>query len=191
MSIPSKIMIRNFIKEYPNKVITVKHLVLTNKVTLFVGENGCGKSTLLKAMMRLIRFKGEIETEHSFSFMPEKPMFPLDLTVDEFLYKLSHMETNDIDYKQLLIRYGLYSKRDELISSLSKGMKAKLNLIQCLLLDRDFYLLDEPFSGLDESSVKILVGEIKNSQKSFIISSHLDDYLYSIDKEVIPFDTIV
>ncbi|AIO19305.1 SkfA peptide export ATP-binding protein SkfE [Candidatus Izimaplasma bacterium HR1] len=185
MSTSSAIQISNFTKKYVNKTISIHRLEIKNRVTLFIGENGSGKSTVLKALMSIISFEGEVNHSNTLSFMPENPFFPRDITVEEFLFNLSQLNPNDYDYKPYLTKYGLNSKKTEDISSLSKGMKAKLNLIQCLIRNSDYYLLDEPLSGLDEGSVNILVNDIKKSSKSFIVSSHLEEAFDDLEKEVI------
>lgn len=185
MSTPFKIRIDNFTKRYPDKVIHIEKVSLTKKVTIFVGENGSGKSTILKGLLNLINYEGVILSKHTLSYMPENPSFPLDITVRQFLSNLHHTSTNDYDYYQFLIEYGLESKINSYIHTLSKGMKAKLNLIQCFMRNTDVYILDEPLNGLDEESVKMLLKHINKSSKNFIISSHLEDAFKVLDKEIV------
>ena len=168
MSIQSPILISKFKKTYPNKTIAFEELILKNRVIILRGENGSGKSTILKAIMKLINHEGTIQNSNSVSYMPENPYFPQEVTVTDFLSKLSQENNIDYDYNSLLAKYRLKQKKNEMIHSLSKGMKAKVNLIQCLQRNVDVYLLDEPLSGLDEESVEILVKDINKSSKSAI-----------------------
>lgn len=188
MSTKSRIVIRNFKKKYHNCDIKIDHLILDNKVTLFIGHNGSGKSTLLKAMANLISFRGDISPNLSYSYMPENPCFPKDTTVNNFLSKLYQLNKNDYDYKGLLTNFSLEEKLHEKISTLSKGMQSKLNLIQCLMQSSDIYLLDEPLSGLDEESVKILVEYIVKSEKRYIVSSHIENPFRTLSYGVVYFD---
>lgn len=190
MFIHSPIIISNFSKKYPNKEICFQELEFKNKVSVLVGDNGSGKSTILKALMNIIRFEGDIKNDNSVSFMAENPHFPIDITVKEFLHNLSQLDKKDYDYDRYLIKYKLKIKENEYIYSLSKGMKAKLNLIQCLIRNSDIYLLDEPLSGLDEESIKELINDINSSSKSFIISSHLASVFGSLECEVIKIDEL-
>lgn len=185
MSITFKIRIDHFTKTYPEKVIHIKNVSLTKKVTIFVGENGSGKSTILKGILQLISYEGIILSNHTFSYMPENPNFPLDITVKQFLSNLYHTSTNDYDYHPFITEYGLEDKINSYISTLSKGMKAKINLIQCFMRNTDVYVLDEPLNGLDEESVKLLIIHINKSSKHFIISSHLAEAFKVLDKEVL------
>ena len=171
-----------------NDHVKIDKISINKRVTLFIGKNGSGKSTLLKAVSNLISYEGEIITSKSISYMPENPIFPKEITVKEFLFNLYQLEPNDYDYNDLIVKFGLKDKIHEKINALSKGMQAKLNLIQSLMVDKDLYLLDEPLSGLDETSTKILVDYIKNSKKNFIISSHLEETFLGLECEVIYFD---
>lgn len=188
MSIPTLIEIKNFTKIYKNKVITIPDIAIKSKVTLLIGKNGSGKSTILKAIAGMIKYKGTISTIKSISYMPENPSFPNEITLNQFLYNLYQIDDIDYDYKGLLTKFSLKSKIDEYINALSKGMKAKLNLIQCLMAQKEVYLLDEPLSGLDEKSVQLLVEYIHKTDKVFIISSHLEEAFEKLDSEVIYFD---
>lgn len=191
MSTPFHIKITNFTKNYPSKVIHFPSISITNKVTIFKGENGSGKSTILKALADLINYQGNITSNFTISYMPEYPKFPLDITVKQFLINLHHLSKNDYDYQPFIANYGLETKLNDDINTLSKGMKAKLNLIQCLIRETDIYILDEPLNGLDEDSVQKLSNHINQSSKHFIISSHLEDSFQILDKEIITLDSVV
>jgi len=186
MSTESLIQIKNFKKEYLNKVIHISNISIAKRVTIIIGENGSGKSTLFKGIANILKYDGEINHKLIISYMPENPHYPEDISIEVFLNELSYLERkNPIEYMGLLNHFDLRSKLHDKISSLSKGMKAKLNLIQCLMRSVDLYVLDEPLSGLDKESVKKLVKYIETSSKRFLISSHLDTAFKKLDKEVI------
>jgi|LGOV01.1.fsa_nt_gb ABC-2 type transport system ATP-binding protein len=186
MSTRILIEINNFVKEYKSCRIKIDKLLIKDKVTLVIGENGSGKSTLFKAISELIQYEGEIIMEVKISYMSEFPKFPIDVTVNQFLTRLSNLGNDiSIDFLELLDYFDLINKIDEYISSLSKGMKAKLNLIQCLMIPAELYILDEPLSGLDYDSVEKLIQYINEENKSFLISSHLENAFSSLQKQVI------
>ena len=64
-------------------------------------------------------------------------------------------------------------------------MKAKVNLVQVLVEKADVYLLDEPINGLDKDGVKCLINYLKQSDKNFLISTHLIDDFKSLKCGVI------
>ncbi len=179
------IEINNFSKSYKNKDIKLVNIIINKKVTMLIGENGSGKSTLIKAILGLISYEGEIICPYKPSFMPEFPHFPEDITCNNFLFNLGQIHKNDHDYLSLCKEFSILDKIDCKISTLSKGMKSKLNLVQCLAMKADVYILDEPLSGLDKESVKKLVSYIRNSEKSYIISSHIKTAFNKLNKDVI------
>jgi ABC-2 type transport system ATP-binding protein len=62
------------------------------------------------------------------------------------------------------------------VSSLSKGMRARLKLILALSRKAPLILLDEPFSGIDPASrdriVEGIVRQFKSEEQTMIISTH-------------------
>lgn len=181
-------MVKNFIKTYKNHQVVINALTFEKQITVIKGENGSGKSTLLKAMASLIRYDGEISLPSSVSYMHEQTTFPEDITVSVFFEGLLSLQKNQDQKKlqDLCKLFQLDHKMDVLIKTLSKGMKTKVNLIQCLLEDKDVYLLDEPFSGLDVQSVKDLVSYMKDhDEKMFIVTSHIFFDVSSLDCGVV------
>lgn len=77
---------------------------------------------------------------------------------------------------ELLDRFELTDKRNELVYSLSRGMQQKLAIAVALLADTDIILLDEPTLGLDVEisyEVRKLLKEIaEDENRTIIISSH-------------------
>lgn len=187
MSIPIEII--QFKKIYKDAVIQINHLVFDKRITLLVGKNGAGKSTIIKAIAGMINYQGTIERQNNtYSYMCEIPVYPLDLSVYQFLTSLnniSHKTVNENVIDNLLIRFEMDDKKDVMLSALSKGMKSKVNLIQCLMSEADVYLLDEPLSGLDHAGVKSLIKYLVQSSKQFIISTHILDDLTKLEACVV------
>jgi len=76
---------------------------------------------------------------------------------------------------ELLERFGLAAKRDELVAKLSRGMQQKLAIAVALLADTDVVVLDEPTLGLDvETSheVRELLRGIAAEGRTVVLSTH-------------------
>ncbi len=70
-------------------------------------------------------------------------------------------------------------------------MKQKLGIIQVLMENPDIIILDEPFNGIDESSVnkiKKYILNLKKQNKLIIISSHIKNDLKELCDEIYNFD---
>lgn len=76
----------------------------------------------------------------------------------------------------LLGKFNLKDKENELVNRLSRGMQQKLAIAVAMLADSDVILLDEPTLGLDVETgyeVRELLREIaRDYQRTIIISSH-------------------
>jgi ABC-2 type transport system ATP-binding protein len=70
----------------------------------------------------------------------------------------------------------LVAKRDELVTSLSRGMTQRLGLARVLLHDPQVLLLDEPASGLDPRArieMRNLLKRLQGMGKTILVSSHI------------------
>ena len=180
------INVESFVKQYNQVKIEIENLLITNRITLLIGENGCGKSTILKAIAELITFEGEIQITKSVKYMPEKSQFPFDVTVYQFLSSLCALNDSSFDdMMSLVLKFELEDKLNEKLSKLSKGMKAKVDLINVLNSKETIFLLDEPLSGLDFKSVELLIQYIKQSPKNFVIASHHLGRFHELNADVI------
>jgi len=179
-----------FKKNYKNHVVKIRDIDIKKGVTYIVGENGSGKSTLLKALGGVISFEGTLDDSYSFSYYSEECSFPGDVSVVDFLHNMWVLEESSISNEKLfeyVYVLSLEDKLDSKIKTLSKGMKAKLGFLITILIDRDYYLLDEPFSGMDEKSKNDVKKMIYQSKKNYIITTHILHNFSSTD-QVIYFD---
>lgn len=166
--------VTDFSKRYKKYEVTLPNFNTEKRIIVLHGENGSGKSTLLKAIASMISYSGEITCTGTKSYMSEVLKFPIDNTVFEVINALNRMDkTSKERITHLIDQFDLIEKINNKISTLSKGMKMKLKLLCTFLIDRDIYILDEPFSGLDHTSVMKLVRYIEQSNKKFIIASHI------------------
>lgn len=182
------IKVRNFSKKYPKENVKINDITITNRITLIAGKNGCGKSTLLKALGGFIGYDGDVDIQGKTAYMSEFTSFPSDLTIDDFINSLNKISSNRTLKEELSNLYKIFnltSKIYHFLSSLSKGMKAKVNLVQILMEKADIYLLDEPINGLDKEGVNCLIEYLRISSKIFVISTHLIDDFKELECEVI------
>ncbi|MCD6383487.1 MAG: ABC transporter ATP-binding protein [Thermoplasmata archaeon] len=156
-----------------------------------LGPNGAGKTTALKISALLLnRESGEllyrgvpvesIRTVYlsNLGYVPENSIFYEDLTVEEVLEMMGALRgRRDLTWERdLLSRFNLDGKVDNLISELSKGQKRGLSIVIALQHKPNFLLLDEPTSGLDPGHTYTFKGLIKEAAKKgagVLLSTHI------------------
>lgn len=156
------------------------------------GPNGAGKTTTIKCILGLLRkTKGKVlvdgidstkqESKYKLAYIPESPdIYPM-LTVWEHLkfIALAYYIDNWEEYgSEILKRFDLWDKKDNLGRDLSKGMRQKLSICCALLHKPDVFLVDEPLVGLDPKAIRELKDDFKSLRaegKSLLISTHMLD----------------
>ena len=151
------------------------------------GANGQGKTTLLRTLAGLSApAAGELAWAGAPALAP-RPLYLAhanalkdDLTVGEslrFLLLLGghHVDSGLVD--AALDRFGLASRRDAFVRTLSQGQRRRVALAR-LAAQRELlpWLLDEPFDALDAAGVETLAAVIAAHARcggSVVLTSHL------------------
>jgi ABC-2 type transport system ATP-binding protein len=124
--------------------------------------------------------RNRMEYKQRLGYVPEEPHLYSHLTGLEYLTMVAQLrdlprKSSAEKIEALLRLFSLYGDRHLSISSYSKGMRQKVLLLAALLHNPDLIVLDEPFSGLDVSSVlmmRSLIGEFAVRGKVVLFSSH-------------------
>ena len=169
--------IKNLTKSFDNKVIFDKFSVEIKefKVTDILGESGCGKTTLLRILAGLDNdFTGEIPLLDSVSYVFQEPrLFPL-LNVQKNIKIVN--DTPVFSIQDVLKIVELEKEELSLPHTLSGGMKMRVALARALYHNKDIYLMDEPFSALDEDMKNRILPQLFSffalNKKTVIIVSH-------------------
>jgi ABC-2 type transport system ATP-binding protein len=173
----------------------------SGQIVALTGPNGAGKTTTLKCIMGLLNptsgtvgILGEsIKSDAAkagIAYIPEIPeLYPM-LTVWEhfqfvaFAYGVTGWEPHA---EKLIETFDLLPKRDELCSSLSKGMKQKVSICCALLHDSAIILIDEPMVGLDPKAIKefkTMLLTLRDEGKTILLSTHMLDTAENLCDEV-------
>ncbi|NHM27068.1 ABC transporter ATP-binding protein [Desulfofundulus sp. TPOSR] len=148
--------------------------VVPGEIFGFLGPNGAGKTTTIRMLTGLLRptagraFIGgydihaePLRAKAILGYVPDEPFLYEKLTGREFLSFMADLyrvdEKRRIDrVAELLHLFGLEERADELVQSYSRGMRQKLAVAAALVHDPSVLILDEPLTGLDPRSARIL-----------------------------------
>jgi ABC-2 type transport system ATP-binding protein len=182
------IEIKQLEKKYGNKEV-LKGLNLTissGQIVGLLGPNGCGKTTLIKTIVGLIKdYKGTIlidgnppntYTKSIVSYLPEKTYLSNWMTVKDAFYLFNDFYTNFNIEKARDMAYSLHLEETQKITTMSKGMQEKIQLILVMSREAKIYILDEPIGGVDPAARDYILSTIlKNysSESSILLSTHL------------------
>lgn len=175
------IKIKELSKLFGNKEVLKNLSMEFSKGNVYgiVGENGAGKTTLFRCIAGLESYSGEIISDvkplkNHLGLLLTEPFFFSMITGKEYIRLLCNArgKTNvDIDSKNI---FDL--PLDQYASTYSTGMKKKLAITAILLQENEYFILDEPFNGVDIQSNIILteiILKLKELNKVVIISSHI------------------
>lgn len=196
------IEVRGLTKRYSSNIACNNiHLTVRSGTTFgLLGPNGAGKSTLIRMLMGLLpsdagqatilgfdRLRAP-ELRHNIGYVPELHYIYRWMTVREVLDFVSQLyERWDCD-----LAAGMFEKFElpptKRVSSLSKGMTAKLGLLLALAYHPELLILDEPTSGLDpiirEDFLESVLHRPIGSNRTVLFSSHHVDDVERVSDEV-------
>jgi ABC-2 type transport system ATP-binding protein len=175
-------------------VDTVNLEIESGEIFGLVGPNGAGKTTTMRMLVTLLEpDQGEILVNgHStrneprlvrklIGFMPDSFGVYGDMSVHEYLeffaacYHIPVVERSALIH-DLLELVDISHRRDDMVDTLSTGLKQRLGLARVLIHDPQILVLDEPASGLDPRArveIRELLLEVARLGKTILFSSHI------------------
>lgn len=175
------IEIHGLSKKYGTKEVLKNINVQFQKGCVYgiVGENGAGKTTLFRCIAGLEDYDGKIVSDIEpikdyLGLLLTEPFFFSKITGREYIQLLCNarkVEIENIDERNIF-----ELPLNQYASTYSTGMKKKLAITAILLQKNDFFILDEPFNGVDiQSNIIIteIIHKLRELNKMVIISSHI------------------
>ena len=182
-----------------NKYYSRKHVLKDFSLSLYrgrvaalLGPNGAGKTTFVKLILNLSRMtSGKIllngyppwssRSRIKTAFLPaDFRFFPYYRVIEtlRFYGKMAGLRGKVLEEATswALAIAKMEGKADGKMGNLSTGMLQRVGIACTLVGENDFFIFDEPFSGLDPLGIKdfkTIVMELKNKGKSVLISSHI------------------
>ncbi len=171
------IKIEDLTVTFKNQVTAINHANLEIPKGIFglLGENGAGKTTLMRVLTTVlsptsgtVTLDGMLYSEGNFEkirrkigYLPQEIDLYPGLTVQECLEYMGDLsgipkETCKKRIGYYLEETSLSNHRRKKMKQLSGGMKRRVGLIQALLHEPEFLIVDEPTTGLDpEERIRI------------------------------------
>lgn len=162
---------------FKNGVTAINHADLEIPTGIFglLGENGAGKTTLMRVLATILKPTGGTVTldgilysegnyekiQRKIGYLPQEIDLYPTLTVREcleYMGDLSGIEKRECRKRidDYLEKTSLTEHQKKKMKQLSGGMKRRVGLIQALLNEPDFLIVDEPTTGLDpEERIRI------------------------------------
>lgn len=187
------IKIKDLTVTFKNGVTAINHadLEIPGGVFGLLGENGAGKTTLMRVLTTVLKpTSGSVtldgilysdcnyeKIQKKIGYLPQELELYPNLTVQECLEYMG--ELAGIEDKECKRRIQFYLEKTSLtehrkkkIRQLSGGMKRRVGLIQALLNEPEFLIVDEPTTGLDpEERIRIRNLLVDFSEKRTILFS--------------------
>ena len=145
----------------------------------FIGPNGAGKTTTIRMIMsillpdagnvRVLGLPSALEAKDRIGYLPEERGLYRKMKVAPYLMfiaKLKGVSERGLKERvyEAIERIGLKGVENKRCEELSKGMSQKIQILAAIIHEPALLILDEPFSGLDPVSTRLL--------KDLILAEH-------------------
>lgn len=189
--------IKNLKKSFKNKVVLkdISINVKKGEIVGLLGPNGAGKTTTFEIIMGfLLPDSGKIfldgkditflptwkRAREGLAYLPQEisifrrlSVFEnFEIVLEEF-YKDKKEREEVID--GVLKKLEIYHLREKIAGNLSGGEKRRLEIGRSLTLSPKFFLLDEPFSGIDPktvSEIQDIIIKLKGENIGILLTDH-------------------
>lgn len=191
--VTAMIQTQNLTKKFGD-ILAVENLTLEVKegeVFGFLGPNGAGKTTTVRMLTSLIgptggsaRVNGfrlgnqDTQIRRSVGVLTETPGLYESLSAErnlEIYASLYDVADPKGQIEKYLHMLGLWDRRGDAAGTFSKGMKQKLSIARALLHEPPTLFLDEPTTGLDPESAKVVrdfIVEIRKQGRTIFMCTH-------------------
>ena len=137
----------------------------------FIGPNGAGKTTTIRMILSILfpdsgeisvlGHRSALDAKDRIGYLPEERGVYKKMRVRAFLKYMARLKGDDdpnLDHRisAWLERVGLSGIGTKRFNELSRGMSQKVQFLSAIIHKPDLLILDEPFSGLDPISMRML-----------------------------------
>lgn len=182
---------RNIIKKFQNfRLDNISLDVPQGKIVGFIGENGAGKSTTINLLLNSIEKdsgeiaifglyypENEIQIKQSIGVALDECVYPEELTARDVGIILAgvYKDWDNAQYYNFLEKFSVPQNQN--ISTFSRGMKMKLDIITAMSHHAKLLVFDEATTGLDpvarDEILNLFMEYVKTQEASILFSSHI------------------
>ena len=156
-----------------------------------LGPNGAGKTTLLRILATLSRpTSGEVRVggwplpeaaarvRPHLGLISHQTLLYGELTAAEnlrFFARVYHLGAAEGRMQEVLEAVGLAGRQHDLVESFSRGMQQRLAIARAILHEPEVMLLDEPYTGLDQSAAAMLdelLRSVATAGRTVVMTTH-------------------
>ena len=188
------ISVKNLTKKYDDEFLAIKNLNLDinqGEIIALLGPNGAGKTTLISTICGLSSITSGSITVNGFDVIKDYRktreiigLVPQELALEpfekvinsvKFSRRLFGKKDDDNYLDQLLDKLQLHDKKNNIIKSLSGGMKRRVMIAKALSHNPKILFLDEPTAGVDVELRKDMwniIKELKEDGVTIILTTH-------------------
>lgn len=159
----------------------------------FLGPNGAGKTTTIRMLTGVLIpdsgtvsifgtdiHKDPLTAKLKMGVIPENGTVYSDLTAIQNVLltaKFYGMQKNIREERaeEILGRLGLSERKDDIVRKFSKGMRQRVSIAAAIVHSPQLLILDEPTTGLDVSSRRLVVDTIrhmKSEGSTILLTTH-------------------
>ena len=168
------------------------------KIVGLLGPNGSGKTTLIKlangllqpdsGSIRVAGMKPGVESKAIVSYLPDADWLPGWMRVEQLVEMFGdfYKDFDPARANEMLANLELSSK--DVLKTLSKGNREKVQLILAMSRNARLYLLDEPIGGVDPAARDYILHTILSNYSkdaTVLISTHLIEDIEPVLDEAI------
>ncbi|MFT6094724.1 MAG: ABC-2 type transport system ATP-binding protein [Pseudohongiellaceae bacterium] len=186
--------VKNLSKTYAGGFQALKNIdldIYKGEILALLGPNGAGKTTLISTICGIVRASTGSVTVAGFDiikdFRKTRSMIglvPQELTTDSFETVFNTVAfsrglfgkaPNPSHIEKVLRALSLWDKKDNMIMTLSGGMKRRVLIAKALSHEPEILFLDEPTAGVDVELRKdmwAIVAELKQTGVTIILTTH-------------------
>ncbi len=186
-------------KHFGNRSVleNISFQVNRGEIVSLLGVNGAGKTTIIRLLTGLLKPSSGVVNlmgnnpsipmaRHHVGVTPQNVDFPEGIKVKEVLRFVQSHYKNPYEIKKMVELFHLEEFLEQKSSKLSGGQKRRLALALAFIGNPSLVFLDEPTTGLDVGSRKLLwniiKAEAKNGKTIFLTTHYLNEIENTVNR---------